>query len=457
MITKVSLKNFKLHADTTIEAAPITVFIGPNNSGKSSIFQALLSLRQAAGRNSEEFCQTFRRLIPGVQTPSPVPTFFFQDDAIIDIGEFEDVKRHGESEITIKVEGILPCLKTYGIGEHLWIELEVGIRKNRLAFHTGGFGKQLRRGTVSVNEGVQLPSWRWAGSPSPQENAVTVNNAIIHFRPTNRFRLIERSTVTFNEQLPPEKEAATNELHTYLAEAPVRLLNLLHPVFPLRGFEEWGYPLPGASPQNLDRLMLADRATALAAKLKYERDMEERLSDWLEELLGIGIRAELVAGPRVVIRTKRVKESGSDSLFLNEGTGASQLPFILLPIGLAPADETILLSEPEVHLHPEAQSKLMRLLLRIAKKENKQFFIETHSEHILHALLHAVAKGDLRVDKSDPAKSDLVIYYFENINGKAKVRRLEVNEQGQVEGGLPGFFDQALDELSEYLDALKKK
>ncbi|MCH7977851.1 MAG: AAA family ATPase, partial [Acidobacteria bacterium] len=48
MITSVSLKNFKLHASTKIEAAPITVFIGPNNSGKSSIFQALLSLRQAA-------------------------------------------------------------------------------------------------------------------------------------------------------------------------------------------------------------------------------------------------------------------------------------------------------------------------------------------------------------------------------------------------------------------------
>lgn len=454
MLTRVSLKNFKLHADTTIEAAPITVFIGPNNSGKSSIFQALLALRQAATRNSEEFCRTFNRQHFEVEA-----TYFFPADAIIDIGGFDDVKRHGESEVTIKLEGSLPCSKRYGIGDYLGVEFEVGIRKNRLAYHTGGFGEWLPSverssafdppAVLGFGKGIRKPLWKWVGPSSRQDYSVDVNSATLGFRPIEWFSLLGRSGVTFRVQLPPEKEAETHELHAYLAEAPVRLLNLLHPVFPLRGFEEWGYPLPGASPENLDRLMLADRATALAAKLKYERDLEERLSDWLEELLGTGIRAELVAGPRVVIRTKRVKEGASDSLFLNEGTGASQLPFILLPIGLTPPNETILLSEPEAHLHPKAQCDLTRLLLRIAKKENKQFFIETHSEHVLHVLLHAVAKGDL-------AKSDLAIYHFENIQGEAKVQRLQANEQGQVEGGLPGFFDQSLAELTEYLEALKK-
>lgn len=51
---------------------------------------------------------------------------------------------------------------------------------------------------------------------------------------------------------------------------------------------------------------------------------------------------------------------------------------------------------------------------------------------------------------------ELAIYYFENEEGVAKVRRLAINALGQVEGGLPGFFDQSLAELSEYLDALKK-
>ena len=60
MLKSVHLKNFKLHEDTRIEAAPITVFIGPNNSGKSSIFQALLLLRQAASETISFLCQPRR-------------------------------------------------------------------------------------------------------------------------------------------------------------------------------------------------------------------------------------------------------------------------------------------------------------------------------------------------------------------------------------------------------------
>lgn len=78
-----------------------------------------------------------------------------------------------------------------------------------------------------------------------------------------------------------------------------------------------------------------------------------------------------------------------------------------------------------------------------------QFFIETHSEHVLHRLLQAVAVGEL-------ARNDLTIYYFENKEGKAETRRLNIDEKGGVEGSLPGFFDQSLDELTDYIEALKQ-
>jgi len=87
MLKEVRLKNFKAHEDTIIKVAPITVFIGPNNSGKSSIFQALLALRQASAQASGFFLR-----------PALSPA-----GRLIDIGEFQDVVRHGRDEIEIGV------------------------------------------------------------------------------------------------------------------------------------------------------------------------------------------------------------------------------------------------------------------------------------------------------------------------------------------------------------------
>ena len=89
------------------------------------------------------------------------------------------------------------------------------------------------------------------------------------------------------------------------------------------------------------------------------------------------------------------------------------------------------------------------MLLTVAKKENIQFFIETHSEHVLHVILNAIGKREWEPNQ-------VAIYSFENVNGTAQVTRLEVDEQGGVKGGIPGFFDQSLDELTEYLETLKK-
>jgi energy-coupling factor transporter ATP-binding protein EcfA2 len=82
VLKSIRLKNFKLREDTSIEAAPITVFIGPNNSGKSSIFQALLALRQGASRGSDVLVEPANR-----QATSPDQPYLFPGDGIIDLGE----------------------------------------------------------------------------------------------------------------------------------------------------------------------------------------------------------------------------------------------------------------------------------------------------------------------------------------------------------------------------------
>jgi hypothetical protein len=270
------------------------------------------------------------------------------------------------------------------------------------------------------------------------------------FEPVESFNFLQPGGYTAPPNFPQHELAEISAFLTRLSQAPATFLKSLHPVYPLRGLEESAYPLPDDAATNSDRMMLADRTLALLSILAYRPEIEEQVSAWIGGLLGLRLKHRLIPPKRVAIVAEPVGRRSPENLFVNEGTGAGQLPFILVPIALCPSGETVMISEPEVHLHPRAQSELARLFVRIVAEEKKQFLIETHSEHVLNSLLHAVAKGELN-------KEDLAIYYFESHGDTAEVHRLAIDDYGRVEGGLPGFFDQSLTELTEYLETLKKK
>lgn len=54
MITKLTVKNFKCLRDVSVDFAPLTVLIGPNDSGKTSILEALYLLGQLAAKPTTE-------------------------------------------------------------------------------------------------------------------------------------------------------------------------------------------------------------------------------------------------------------------------------------------------------------------------------------------------------------------------------------------------------------------
>ncbi len=441
MLTKVWLKNFKLHAQTELEARPITVLIGPNNSGKSSLFQALLLLRQAASRSGVDLCRPVPRQETSTQSP-----YFFAEEQLMDLGDFEHVVRHGEQSITIGLAGSIDTPQSSSFIGPLEPHFDVNVRQNRLSFHRGKLDY-----VIPATESGATLAWEWSvGKPTQQiPTPIQIAGAQLWFQSVEGFQMLGAGGISYGGSPPAETMAEIGALSQHIAGAPVKLLNSLHPIFPLRGLEEWGCPLTDRPARSLERMSIADRTVALLSILAYDLGLQEKISQWLEELIQVRIKVKLLPGKRVTLLSLPVDARNGDSLFTNEGTGANQLPFILVPIGLTPPGESIWLCEPEAHLHPRAQSNLVSRLLTIARREKRQFFIETHSEHVLHSLLFAVAKGEL-------SRSDLAIYYFEKKDGRADYRKLDVDQKGRVGGGLPGFFEHSLDELSEYLEALKK-
>ena len=145
------------------------------------------------------------------------------------------------------------------------------------------------------------------------------------------------------------------------------------------------------------------------------------------------------------------KVTGTKLLGNTEGAGAKAIVPLLHQLIIADRGATVLIEEPEIHLHPKAQAELAEVLAETAKAEDKQIIMTTHSEHILSRLLTLVAEKSLSPNR-------LAIYSFEKDDkGECSATEIEVTELGQVTGGLTGFYDANLDEMDRYVRALQKQ
>lgn len=439
MITKMTLKNFKLHKKTELKMAPITVFIGPNNSGKSSIFQALLCLKQAAKYSYPGSIGSFQFI--------PLPSENRRD--IIDVGEFRHVVREGEEQISLSLAGSIGS-KFFG---EIKLDAEWSFTNNVFSYLKVTLMLPQNFLHPLVHHYTSRPiEWQLIKMPngavkvSAQPENFALNG--IDFKLQGELQggmnlaglfILPYFGISPSSEMPTEKTAEIIDISREVFESLRKIILSVHHVYAIRGMEGWGFPLPDRSEENLEFSLLSERTSSLISILSYDEKTKAEISDWMQGILNAKLTTELVPGRKILIKTDK-------TLLANEGTGAQQMPFILAPIALTPKTETILLSEPEAHLHPKAQSDLAEIFIKVWQKEQKQFLIETHSEHILTAFLNAVAKGKL-------SKNDFSIYYFENQNGTACARALNVDEKGRVEGGLPGFFEQTLQEMIDFLEA----
>lgn len=129
--------------------------------------------------------------------------------------------------------------------------------------------------------------------------------------------------------------------------------------------------------------------------------------------------------------------------FPDVGFGISQILPIVVQ-GCSGYGKTILIEQPETHIHPALQARLGTFFAKCVKEHKAEsFVIETHSEHLILRLQRLIRQGDLSPD-------DLSIIYVSRGPQGATVKRMCLDENGEFVDDWPGGF--FLERLREYLD-----
>ncbi|MBE6043449.1 AAA family ATPase [Clostridium thermopalmarium] len=173
----------------------------------------------------------------------------------------------------------------------------------------------------------------------------------------------------------------------------------------------------------------------ISTLMSAENNTREKINFWLKEFdLAESIEVKSFGNGTYSLFIKD-KSTGITNNLLDVGVGTSQLLPIIVESINSKDNSTIIIEEPEVHIHPGAQSKLGDLFVECCKEGNKQFIIETHSIFLVTQIEILVAQG--KIDAKDVG-----VYYFRYGENGAIVKDMKLSSNGQFEESWPtGFFD----------------
>ena len=401
MITKLCLENFRGIEKSEMDLGKLTVLTGPNNSGKSTIIYGLLALKNVV-LNSNQSLDSFLNLgflnLGGFSQT----VYLKNDDLNIGLGIYVSKDRvdsqysvslgKKKSELNLKTINPFPMI----------LKLEVTF-PYALNINTG----------CELKEDFGIAKITWNGITP------TIN--------------IEKSETVNEKDAENILKDISNSLNIPIEE--LRAVDFI----PLRR----GFVKPIYSSVPMQQQLLTD--DELATLLATDRDLEGKVAFYLEKVVDRIFSVRPTIGTANFNLQSRDRSTGFVCDLVNEGFGTNQLVTILTK-ALRKEMHTICIEESEIHLHPEIMDKLVDVFIEIAaSEEDKNFIISTHSEHIVLSILNKIAKKKINPD-------EIKIYYLSKDRKKVKIEKQEINEKGQIKGGLKGFYETELREVREFFN-----
>ncbi|MBN2598126.1 MAG: DUF3696 domain-containing protein [Marinifilaceae bacterium] len=443
MLRELQIKNFKAWADSgKIRLAPLTIFCGNNSSGKSSIAQFLLMLKQTVESYDRQ-----RVLHLG------------EKGSLVDLGTYKDmVYRHNEDnkiEFSFTFDSgnikIVDATKTTSSGIYPKLKFEAIV----------SFEKKVNRTVVDKLNYTLLNE----DEESEMSFGLIPKRGKYDLQVGNYQAKKQRGRVW---ELPqpenffgfPDEAVAYYQNTSFLPDLSLAIKNLFKSIYyvgPLRDNPERSYNFSGEIPPDVGvkgtiaiNALLAARNKQLSKGFKQRKEsFENVVARWLREMgLIASFRVIPIADGRKEheVRVKIHKDS-PEVLITDVGFGISQILPVLVQCFYVSAKSTIIFEQPEIHLHPSVQSHLGDLFIETIKsRENGmnrdiQVIVESHSEHLIRRIQRRIADETIK-------PQDVAIYFVHQRKGEAKLEELEIDLFGNVTNWPDDFFGNDVEDLA---------
>jgi len=422
-ITKITVGGYKSIAqEQSIEIRPLTILAGANSSGKSSIMQPLLLLKQTL-------------------------------EAPYDPGA---LKLDGPNVLITSAEQVLSRHINTRSSTMFHIGIELGATGLTLHFNK------------PVGKAVDLRSMtQVSGTTSDTFDADMTSEQLYDLLPTRLKQIFPsdalaritasqpKSVFTISRKrcfLEPTMEAG--DVIVQYAPQIGNFSNFIREVIHLPGLRSSPartYPMSAVGGEYFG---IFDYYVA-SIIVQWQSNDDQFLKILREHLVMLGLTDIVMAEPindtQVELRVGRTLQSDASDMvsIADVGIGVSQTLPVLVALLAAKPGQLVYLEQPEIHLHPRAQTAMAQVLADAAMR-GVRVVAETHSSLLLLGVQTLVAEGKL------PPELVKLHWFTRGDDGATTIQSADLDEGGAFGDWPEDFGDVSLDAQDRFLDAAER-
>jgi len=427
MLSKVKIGNFKSIEELELQLAPLTIFVGPNASGKSNVLENIAILAQTTRLESSITRSLEGSLRHGAFIQYPISRDF-------PLFDFIAHKRDWSKFITFEIHITDEDYDNIGY-MYSFMPKDEEIRQAVFAYEE----KEVEVGYLNVGERTMRAEFLY---PEEFKDSLQSAGRVEHILDPNCFNYGLKESITGIDRQVIEGTLYRAQEIVKKIETVIRDIYLISAI---RGevspFVETGVGEPelGTHGERIIEIL-----SMIFGRAEY-KNMAGKIIEWASKFGMKEIKAGYW-GRNILSSDYMDPELRTHLNMALASQGSRQILTIITQLFWSKPGSVIMIEEPEISLHIEAQLELPKMFSD-AIKEGKQVIVTTHSEHLILALKPLIVNGELKPE-------DVAIWHFEKTKEGTKAERLNLTDKGIVEGWIPSYVKAEGEIIKEWFDTL---